>query len=89
MKIDLDGLTKHIPGEKEFIKIDQSICNGCGLCVKVCVSNLWGLKDGVAFINDNYKDKCLECGSCYTVCEPGAIKFQYPAGGTGVIYEKG
>ncbi|MFX0070788.1 MAG: indolepyruvate ferredoxin oxidoreductase subunit alpha [Candidatus Hermodarchaeota archaeon] len=89
MKIDLEGLTKHISGTGEFIKIDQNKCNGCGLCVKVCIANLWGFQQSIAYIRDDYKEKCLECGSCYTVCEPGAIKFQYPAGGTGVIYEKG
>jgi len=36
-----------------------------------------------------YKSRCVECGSCALVCEPGAIDFNYPAGGTGVVYLKG
>ena len=40
-------------------------------------------------ISKDYKEKCLECGACYQVCEPDAISFQYPKGGTGIIYEKG
>ena len=89
MKINLEGLTKHISGTGEFIKIDPVKCNGCGLCVRVCILNLWGMQKGLAFIQENYKEKCLECGSCGQVCEPGAIEFKYPAGGTGIVYEKG
>jgi ferredoxin-like protein FixX len=89
MNIDINQLTKHIPGTGDFISIEQKKCNGCGLCVKVCILSLWGLQNGSAFIRDDYKEKCLECGSCGTVCESGAINFNYPAGGTGVVYKKG
>ena len=84
-----NSLNKHILGTGDFIKLDQSKCNGCGLCTRICIVNLWGMKDGVAFIKDDYKEKCLECGSCGQVCEPGAIDFNYPTGGTGVVFEKG
>ena len=89
MKIEIDGLTKHIPGTGDFISIDISKCNNCGNCILVCLVNLWGRKDNRIYISENYKEKCLECAACYQVCDPGAISFQYPAGGTGVIYEKG
>ena len=89
MKMNSNSLSKHIPGTGDFIKLDQSKCNGCGLCARICIVNLWGMKDGVAFIRDDYKENCLECGSCSQVCEPGAIDFNYPTGGTGVVFEKG
>ena len=89
MRIELERLSKHIPGTGDFIKIDQNKCNGCGICVRICIVNLWGLKNNVAVIRDDYKEKCLECGSCGQVCEPGAIDFSYPAGGTGVVFEQG
>jgi NAD-dependent dihydropyrimidine dehydrogenase PreA subunit len=89
MKIDVKDLTKRVPGTGDFIKVDQERCNGCGRCAVVCVMNLWRLRDGVASLVENYKDKCLECAACYSVCEPDAINFQYPAGGTGVVYEQG
>ena len=89
MKIELEGLSKHITGTGEFITIYREKCNGCGYCVKICVVNLWGIKEGIALIRDDYKEKCLECGSCGQVCAPGAIDFSYPAGGTGVVYEQG
>ena len=89
MKIELEGLSKHIPGTGDFISIDNEKCNLCDLCLKVCVVNLWKKREGKVYIVDDYKEKCLECGSCYMVCKPGAISFEYPAGGTGVVYEQG
>ncbi len=85
----LNGLTKHIPTASEFISIDQNICNRCGNCILVCVANLWRKIDNEISISEDYKERCLECAACYQVCEANAIKFQYPSGGTGIIYEKG
>ncbi len=89
MKIDVKGLTKRVSGTGDFIKLDQSKCNGCGRCIVVCVMNLWIMRDGIAKIVDDYQEKCVECAGCYSVCEPDAISFQYPKGGTGIIYEQG
>ena len=64
-------------------------CVGCRRCVLICVVNLWRIRGGVASIVENYQEKCLECGGCYSVCDAGAIDFSYPAGGTGVVYLNG
>jgi len=84
-----NGLTKHIPGTKDFISIDQNKCNRCGQCILVCVANLWRKIDIIISISEDYKERCLECAACYQVCEADAIEFHYPSGGTGIIYEKG
>lgn len=84
-----NGLTKHIPTTSEFITINQNKCNRCGNCILVCVGNLWRKIDDKISISEDYKEKCLECAACYQVCEADAIKFHYPSGGTGIIYEKG
>ncbi len=89
MKIEINRLTKHIQGTGEFISIDINKCNNCGKCILVCLVNLWRRKDDIVYISEDYKEKCLECAACYQVCDANAISFQYPAGGTGVIYEKG
>ena len=51
--------------------------------------NLWRKKENTIFIVEDYQTKCLECGACYQVCDPNAISFKYPAGGTGIVYEQG
>jgi len=50
---------------------------------------LWRKIDDKIVISEDYKEKCLECAACYQVCEPNAINFQYPMGGTGIVYERG
>ena len=84
-----NGLTKHIPGTKDFISIDQNKCNRCGRCILVCVANLWRKIDSAISISEDYKERCLECAACYQVCEADAIDFHYPSGGTVIVYEKG
>ena len=50
-------------------------CDGCGLCVSVCVNH--GLQmagDVVVFVGG---DACSWCGECEAVCETGAITCPY------------
>ena len=89
MKIDVKGLTKRIGDTGDFIQVDQEKCNGCGRCTIICIMNLWRLRDGVAHLAEDYQEKCVECAACYSVCDPDAISFQYPKGGTGIIFEQG
>lgn len=89
MNIELEGLTKRIPGTGNFISIDYNKCNNCERCLVICIMNLWHKKEGKIYIIDEYQSKCLECAACYQICDAGAIIFQYPKGGTGIVIEKG
>jgi len=89
MNIELEGLTKRIPGTGNFITIDYDKCNNCERCLIICIMNLWEKNEGKINIVDDYQSKCLECAACYQVCEARAINFQYPNGGTGIVIEKG
>lgn len=89
MKIELKDLSQHVGETGDFIKLNVEKCIGCGQCALVCVMNLWLLRGGKAQLKGEYKEKCLECAACYSVCDIGAIDFSYPAGGTGVVYLKG
>jgi len=31
-------------------------------------------------------ETCLECGTCYVVCDKEAVDWNYPRGGYGVCY---
>jgi NAD-dependent dihydropyrimidine dehydrogenase PreA subunit len=89
--IDFFELVKRVDVDKmgDFIKYDREKCNGCGLCYLVCSFNLWAVKQRKAKLAVRYQELCLECGACEEICEPGAIEFSYPAGGTGVVIEYG
>lgn len=91
MKIDFKSLVKRVDTDKmgDFISYDPEKCNGCGLCALVCSFNLWSVKAGKAKLAPRYQELCLECGACWDICEPEAIDFSYPAGGTGVVIEYG
>lgn len=72
-----------------FITINKENCTCCRKCIVVCPVNLWVMKNGKAEIRDGYKELCLECASCWQVCEYNAITFNFPKGGTGVVFRRG
>jgi ferredoxin len=66
----------------EMLVIDLSQCNGCGLCVEVCMCEKLFLADGVVQIRS--KIECVECRQCVRwctmcelVCPTGAIQCQF------------
>jgi ferredoxin len=89
MNIELEGLTKRVPGTGNFITVDNDKCNNCGRCLVICIMNMWRKKEGTVYIAEGYQSQCVECAACFQVCDAGAITFKYPAGGTGIVIEKG
>ena len=59
---------------RKIIKIDESKCNGCGLCANACHEGAIAMADGKArLIRDDY---CDGLGNCLPVCPTGAISFE-------------
>jgi len=59
---------------RKIIKIDESKCDGCGLCVSACHEGAIGLVDGKAkLLRDDY---CDGLGNCLPVCPTEAISFE-------------
>ena len=59
---------------RKIIKIDESKCNGCGLCVSACHEGAIGLADGKAkLLRDDY---CDGLGNCLPICPTKAITFE-------------
>jgi len=51
------------------VEVDESLCNGCGKCVEVCVFSGREMVDGKATLD---LERCLGCGRCADVCPTGA-----------------
>ncbi|GHS99840.1 (Fe-S)-binding protein [Synergistales bacterium] len=59
---------------RKIIKIDERLCDGCGLCAKTCHEGAIGIVDGKArLLRDDY---CDGLGNCLPVCPNGAITFE-------------
>ncbi len=59
---------------RKIIKINQELCNGCGLCVDACHENAIGLVNGKAtLLRDDY---CDGLGNCLPACPVNAITFE-------------
>lgn len=64
------------------IYINEDICDGCGMCVEVCMSDVFARnpKKGKPPLV-RYPDECWFCGCCITDCphgKEGAIKIMTP-----------
>ncbi len=60
--------------KRKIITIDESRCNGCGLCVSACHEGAIGLVEGKArLLRDDY---CDGLGDCLPACPTGAISFE-------------
>lgn len=55
-----------------MIRIDQTRCNNCLICVKDCIAGVWEESDGKPRPRRPYL--CSRCGHCVAVCKPGAIE---------------
>lgn len=60
--------------KRQVIRIDEELCNGCGLCVPSCAEGAIQVIDGKAkLVQDRY---CDGLGACLGECPQGAISFE-------------
>lgn len=62
-----------------IVKINQSICKGCGLCIQVCPKNVLQLDMNTINVKGynpskaERADQCIACGNCAIMCPDSAI----------------
>lgn len=56
---------------KTLPTVDEHLCTGCGLCLKVCPSQTFDLNRGKAEVTGR---TCMTCGHCVAVCPVEALR---------------
>ncbi len=57
--------------ERQIVRIDEDLCNGCGVCVIPCAEGAITLVDGKARVVD--EALCDGAGFCIPMCPTGAL----------------
>ncbi|MGI6096851.1 MAG: 4Fe-4S binding protein [Dethiobacteria bacterium] len=62
---------EYMPPVKAYV--DQSLCTGCGNCVKSCFWDAYDLSSGKA---EAITDNCDGCGVCVSICPQNAVSMK-------------
>ena len=60
------------------LKLEASLCAGCGMCVTVCPQQVWKIENKKARIVN--LDACMECSACAVNCAEAAIQVRRGVG---------
>lgn len=60
------------------LRLDASLCTGCGTCREVCPHGVFGFGPGKAELAD--AGACMECGACALNCPEGALAVKQGVG---------
>jgi MinD superfamily P-loop ATPase len=60
--------------KRQIIRIDEELCNGCGLCVTPCAEGAIEIVDGKARVISD--ELCDGAGFCLAVCPTGALSIE-------------
>lgn len=59
---------------RNIVKIDETLCNGCGECVSPCAEGAIEIIDGKAKVIS--EDLCDGMGACLNICPTGALTIE-------------
>ncbi len=60
--------------QRQIVRVDEELCNGCGVCVLPCAEGAIVMVDGKAKVLD--EALCDGAGFCLPVCPTGALSIE-------------
>lgn len=60
--------------QRTMVKIDEELCNGCGVCISPCAEGALALIDGKAKVISD--ELCDGAGFCIGACPTGALSLE-------------
>jgi ferredoxin like protein len=84
---EITQFTRFDSDEQSHIILNKEICRTCEhrACVQACPAKCYTFNAETKRLDVVYEN-CLECGTCYVICEKKAVDWTYPRGGYGVYY---
>ncbi len=58
-------------------RIDLDKCNGCGLCIESCSTDVLRLNENTGKVFVAYPEDCHSCSLCVADCPLGAIEVSF------------
>jgi len=59
--------------ESAQITIDPDTCKQCGMCARICASEMFAVDDGNVRVRNDSLLGCIACGHCMMVCPEGSV----------------
>jgi ferredoxin like protein len=84
---NLRQITRFDNDEQSHILLDKEACAKCEQhnCVLARPAKCYSFNEEMKRLDVAYEN-CLECGTCFVVCDKKAVNWAYPRGGFGVYY---
>ncbi|MHB1413896.1 MAG: 4Fe-4S dicluster domain-containing protein [Chloroflexota bacterium] len=68
--------TKARKGKSVRIELNQGWCKGCGICVEMCPTDVFGAEEGTGKAFVAAAESCVDCGMCELYCPDYAISLE-------------
>ena len=67
-------MLEHQTKNRQIVRIDEELCNGCGVCVSPCAEGAIQIINGKARVL--HEELCDGAGFCLGVCPTGALSIE-------------
>ncbi|HEX3012333.1 MAG TPA: 4Fe-4S dicluster domain-containing protein [Syntrophomonadaceae bacterium] len=71
---EIKGRNGALMAKRTIVKIDEKLCNGCGVCISPCAEGALKLVNGKARVIK--EEMCDGAGFCLGVCPTGALSLE-------------